>query len=183
LLVCPTLRLVSTRSARSRSYAATAATRNKPFSQTSDASNEKSLAPPRESSTPNTTSKRSPTSRRRRRVAQLERELKQAGHIDLRHIDLDLRVTRRHLDRARETGLEASIKRILSGGGRDQGRSSRLDQRPEIASPPLPGHDDGVGMVSASEARARRSVARVQVLCSSIPRGPPGVPHPGASTE
>ncbi|MDQ3947348.1 MAG: hypothetical protein M3357_19755, partial [Actinomycetota bacterium] len=83
---------------------------------------------------------------RQERLTAIERELKQAGHIDLRHIDLELHVPRSHLDRSRETGLEASIQHILSGGGRDHGLSSRLDQHPEIASPPLPGHDDGVGM-------------------------------------
>jgi conjugative relaxase-like TrwC/TraI family protein len=83
---------------------------------------------------------------RQERLSAIQRELKEAGHIDLRHIDLDLHGAPNRRDRSRLSGLQARIERIHSGGGRDHGLPSRLDRHPEIASPPLPGHGDGLGM-------------------------------------
>ena len=83
---------------------------------------------------------------RRGRLTAIERELTDAGHIDLRRIYLPDRSPRPQLDRSRTSALESRLHRILSGEAPNHGIPTSSDRLAEIARPPLPGPDHGLGM-------------------------------------
>ena len=82
---------------------------------------------------------------RRGRLTAIERELTDAGHIDLRRMYLPDHSPRRQLDRSRAS-LESRLDRVLSGESPNDSGPSWPDRIAEIARPPLPGPDQGLGM-------------------------------------
>ncbi|MGH8973906.1 MAG: AAA family ATPase, partial [Acidimicrobiia bacterium] len=84
---------------------------------------------------------------RRERLATIDTELAGLGHLDLRDITLPEHSTRLQYDRSRPRGRDARLGRVGLGhpeaGHEAVGWAGRL---PEIAAPPLPEHDPGLGM-------------------------------------
>jgi conjugative relaxase-like TrwC/TraI family protein len=82
------------------------------------------------------------------RLTAIECELTDAGHIDLRRIDLDRRPNERHLNRTNASGLEARIRHVLAVGASEYGERSLSERSGEFARPllPAPDHDLGIDL-------------------------------------
>ena len=81
------------------------------------------------------------------RLTAIESELADLGHIDLRHIPLPERSRCLQRDRSRTSGLSSRLRQTALGRA-DAGEVPAwwADRLAEIAAPPLPGRDAGLGM-------------------------------------
>jgi hypothetical protein len=80
------------------------------------------------------------------RLAAIETELADLGHIDLRTISLPERAQGLARDRSRTSGLASRLGRAPLGGNAGEVPAWWADRLVEIAAPPLPGRDAGLGM-------------------------------------